>query len=70
MAILDASLTAQLTQLVQLIKQPIALAASLGSDDVSAQTNAPLDETAVLRPEIITVTSEANERTPPFATVP
>lgn len=67
MAILDASLTAQLTQLVQLIKQPIELAASLGSDDVSAQTKALLDEIAVLRPEMITVTSEANERTPSFA---
>lgn len=67
MAILDQALTAQLTQLVQLIKQPIDLAASLGDDAVSAQTAALLDEIAVLRPDMIAVTAEANERTPSFA---
>ena len=67
MAILDANLTAQLTQLVQLIKQPIELAASVGDDAVSGQTRDLLGEIAALRPDMITVTDEANERTPSFA---
>lgn len=67
MAVLDASLTAQLTQLVALIKQPIELAASLGDDPTSQRTRALLDEIAALRPEMIAVTQEANERTPSFA---
>jgi len=67
MAILDANLTNQLTQLVQLIKQPVVLAASIGGDPVSAQLRDLLSEIAVLAPEKITVAEEANERTPSFA---
>lgn len=67
MAILDANLTAQLNQLVQLIKQPIDLAASLGADKKSDETRQLLAEIAALRPSMIVVTEEANPRTPSFA---
>ena len=60
MAILDAGLTAQLSQLVQLIKTPIELAASLGDDAVSAQTRDLLGEIAALAPSMITVTEQAH----------
>lgn len=67
MAILDEALTAQLRQLVALIKEPIELAASLGIDETSARTGALLDEIAATRPDMITVTQEPNDRTPSFA---
>lgn len=67
MPILDANLKAQLAQLVQLIKQPIDLAASLGGDARSADTRSLLEEIAALAPERIAVTEESNERTPSFA---
>ncbi len=67
MPILDASLTAQLSQLVQLIREPIDLAASLGADATSAQTRGLLEEVAALAPDKIAVIEEANPRTPSFA---
>ena len=67
MPILDANLTAQLTQLVGLIKLPIELAASLGADKKSDETRLLLAEIAALHPSMITVTDEPNQRTPSFA---
>jgi len=67
MAILDAGLTGQLAQLVQLIKTPIELAASLGDGAGSVQTRDLLTEIAALAPSMITLTAEPNERTPSFA---
>lgn len=66
MPVLDANLTAQLSQLMGNITQPVELAASLDDTPRSAQTRELLDEIAALSDQV-TVVEEANERTPSFA---
>jgi NADH-dependent peroxiredoxin subunit F len=67
MPVLDPALTAQLTQLAALIREPVVLAASLGDDERSAQIKSLLEEVAAVRPEMITVTDVPDARTPSFA---
>ncbi|MGL5406032.1 MAG: alkyl hydroperoxide reductase subunit F [Propionibacteriaceae bacterium] len=66
MSVLDANLTNQLTQLLGNLKQPIELAASLDDSPKSVQTRDLLNEIAALS-DLVTVTEEANPRTPSFA---
>ncbi len=63
---LDANATAQLKKYLELVKLPIELAASLDDGPKSTQTRELLGEIAALS-ELVTVTEEANERTPSFA---
>ena len=66
MPVLNDNLTAQLKQLLGNLKLPIELAASLDDSPKSAQTRDLLTEIAALS-DLVTVTAEANERTPSFA---
>jgi len=63
---LDANLTQQLKSYLANIREPIVLAASLGDDAKSAELGALLSEIAALS-DLITVISEADERSPSFA---
>ena len=63
---LDANLTAQLKQYLELLREPIVLAASVDDSAKSADTLTLLDEIAALSPKV-SVTRESNERTPSFA---
>ena len=63
---LDAALTAQLKQYLELLRVPIELAASLDDSPKSRETRELLDEIAALSGKV-TVTREANPRTPSFA---
>lgn len=63
---LDAKLTAQLQQYLGMLRVPVELAASLDDSPKSRDTRELLGEIAALSDKI-TVTAEANERTPSFA---
>lgn len=63
---LDATLTAQLKQYLEMLREPIELAASLDDSPKSRETRELLGEIAALSDKI-TVTDEPNERTPSFA---
>lgn len=62
---LDATLTAQLKQYLELLREPIELAASLDDSAKSRETRELLDEIAALSPRV-TVTEQADARTPSF----
>lgn len=63
---LDATLTAQLKQYLELLREPIELAASLDHSPKSAELRTLLDEIAALSDKV-TVVTEPDERTPSFA---
>ena len=62
---LDATLTAQLKQYLEMLREPIELAASLDDSPKSNELRTLLDEIAALSDKV-TVVEEANERTPSF----
>ncbi|MDU7731422.1 MAG: alkyl hydroperoxide reductase subunit F [Actinomyces sp.] len=66
MPVLNDQLSAQLSQLLTKVVAPIELAASLDNSDLSAQVRELLEEIAA-KSENITLTDEANPRTPSFA---
>ncbi|MDO5701000.1 MAG: alkyl hydroperoxide reductase subunit F [Bowdeniella nasicola] len=66
MPVLNESLTSQLSQLLGNVREPIELAASLDDSPKSRETRELLDEIAALSDKV-SVTEEANERTPSFA---
>lgn len=66
MPVLNETLTAQLSQLLGNVKEPIELAASLDDSAKSVQTRDLLNEIAALSDKV-SVTEEANERVPSFA---
>ncbi|HHU38724.1 MAG TPA: alkyl hydroperoxide reductase subunit F [Propionibacterium sp.] len=63
---LDATLTAQLKQYLELLREPIVLAASLDDSQKSSETRELLDEIAACSDKI-SVTEEPDGRTPSFA---
>ena len=63
---LDATLTATLKTYLERVTEPIELAAALDDSPAAGQTRELLDEIAALSDKI-TVTTQADERTPSFA---
>ena len=63
---LDATLTAQLKQYLEMLREPVELAASLDDSPKSQELRTLLDQIAELSDKV-TVTEEADKRTPSFA---
>lgn len=67
---LDATLTAQLKQYLALLREPIALVASLGEDAKSTQTRELLGEIAALSDKVSVSFDGADSRKPSFTISP